>query len=113
MGTTLDKFSRIAALKPARPLACHAPVLRAPNEEDAFARLLGAGIGSNRYGEHVLIRNWFSTPELTEPAAVTLDLLSRARDETLSRRTRAALADSAKWLFLDIETTGVVGGAGT
>jgi uncharacterized protein YprB with RNaseH-like and TPR domain len=113
LGTLADKFGRIAALRPARLLASRAPVLRAPYEEDSFARLLGAGIGSNRYGEHVLIRNWFSTPELTEPAAVTLDLLSRTRDQTLSRRTRAALADPTKWLFLDTETTGIAGGAGT
>lgn len=113
MGTLADKFGRIAALRPARPLASRPPVLRAPNEEDSFARLLGAGIGSNRYGEHVRIRNWFSTPEQTEPASITLDLLSRTRDETLSRRTRVALADPAKWLFLDIETTGIAGGAGT
>jgi uncharacterized protein len=113
MGTLPDKFSRITALKPARPLAPRAPVLRAPNPEDSFAQVLGAGIGANRYGEHVLIRNWFSTPELTEPSPVTLDLLSRTRDATLSHRTRAALADSNKWLFLDTETTGIAGGAGT
>jgi uncharacterized protein YprB with RNaseH-like and TPR domain len=42
-----------------------------------------------------------------------LELLSRTRDEFLSRRTRAALEDSAKWLFLDTETTGLAGGTGT
>ena len=40
-------------------------------------------------------------------------MLSRSRDESLSRRTRAALTDPEKWLFLDTETTGLAGGTGT
>src|SRR5205807_830276 len=43
----------------------------------------------------------------------TLELLSRTRDESLSRKTRAALEDPEKWLFLDTETTGLAGGTGT
>lgn len=113
MPVLTDKFARISALKPSRPIPSRPPTLRAPNEADSLSRLLGAGIATNRFGEHVLIRNWFSTPELTEPALTTLDLLSRTRDETLAKRTRAALADPAKWLFLDTETTGLAGGTGT
>jgi uncharacterized protein len=107
-----DKFSRISALKP-RLRASGAELLRAPHAEDSLSRLLGAGIATNRYGQHVLIRNWFSSPEYTEISEISLELLSRGRDETLSRRTRAALADSSKWLFLDTETTGLAGGTGT
>ncbi|HEY4818563.1 MAG TPA: ribonuclease H-like domain-containing protein [Candidatus Acidoferrum sp.] len=108
-----DRFSRIAALKPTRPRPSGAELLRAPHAEDSLSRLLGAGIATNRYGQHVLIRNWFSSPEQSDISEVSLELLSRGRDETPSRRTRAALADPSKWLFLDTETTGLAGGTGT
>jgi uncharacterized protein YprB with RNaseH-like and TPR domain len=113
MATKLDKFSRLAALKPTRAFPVRPSELRAPDKEDHLSRILGAGITSNRFGEHVAVRNWCSTPEFAEPSPVALDLLARHRDEALSRRTRAALADPAKWLFLDTETTGLAGGTGT
>jgi uncharacterized protein len=113
MATVADKFSRLAALKPARAFPEKLPELRAPNEEDPVGRLLGGGIARNRYGEHLAIRNWFSTPEFVAPSPVTLELLSRTRDEGLSRRTRAVLENPEKWLFLDTETTGLSGGTGT
>ena len=108
-----DKFSRLAALKPTRPRPSGAELLRAPHAEDSLSRLLGAGIATNRYGQHVLVRNWFSSPEYSDISEVSLELLSRGRDEALSRRMRAALADPSKWLFLDTETTGLAGGTGT
>src|SRR6266567_4587895 len=113
MAATADKFSRLAALKPARAMPARPSSLRAPDEEDALGRLLGAGVSKNRFGEHLAVRNWFSTPEFSEPSPVALELLSRTRDEALSRKTRAALSDPAKWLFLDTETTGLAGGTGT
>lgn len=88
-------------------------MLRAPDDEDALGRLLNAGVAKNHFGEHLAVRNWFSTPEFADPSPVALELLSRTRDESLSRKTRAALADPAKWLFLDTETTGLAGGTGT
>src|SRR6266436_3800370 len=108
-----DKFSRLAALKPTRPRPSGAELLRAPHAEDSLSRLLGAGIASNRYGQHVLVRNWFSSPEYSDFSEVSLELLSRGRDEALSKRMRAALADPLQWLFLDTETTGLAGGTGT
>ena len=113
MGVFADRFSRISALKPTRPRLSGAELLRAPHAEDSLSRLLGAGIGTNRFGEHVVVRNWFSSPEYCEISDTSLELLSRGRDETLSKRTRAALADPSKWLFLDTETTGLAGGTGT
>src|SRR3984893_12072712 len=113
MGALSDRFSRIAALRPTRPRPSGAELLRAPHAEDSLSRLLGAGIASNRYGQHVLVRNWFSSPEYSEISEISLELLSRGRDEDLSKRTRAALADPSKWLFLDTETTGLAGGTGT
>lgn len=115
MAATADKFSRLAALKPARPVTRQAErfELRAPGEEDIVGQLLGAGVARNHFGEHLAVRNWFSTPEYSEPSAVSLELLSRARDESISQKTRTALDDPSKWLFLDTETTGLAGGTGT
>src|SRR6184192_3671349 len=115
MAATIDKFSRLAALKPARPAAAHTKkgAVRAPDEEDALVQILGAGVARNHFGEHLAIRNWYSTPEYMEPSAVAIDLLSRTRDESIARKTRTVLEDPEKWLFLDTETTGLAGGTGT
>jgi uncharacterized protein YprB with RNaseH-like and TPR domain len=113
MAAFSDRFARISALKPARPKPSGAELLRAPHAEDSLSRLLGAGIATNRYGQHVLVRNWFSSPEYSEISETSLELLSHTRDETLSKIMRAALTDPSKWLFLDTETTGLAGGTGT
>ncbi len=121
MATANQKFARLAALKPARStlgsgtsfISTPRPSLREPSHEDTLARLLGAGVSTNRFGEHLAVRNWFSSPEFAEPHPTALDLLSQHRDETISRRTKTALADPEKWLFLDTETTGLMGGTGT
>src|SRR5690348_9672913 len=113
MAASADKFSRLAALRPARALPARSATLRAPEEDDRLARLIGAGIATNHFGEHLALRNWFSTPESFEPSAVALELLARTRDIALTRRTRAALEDPTRWLFLDTETTGLAGGTGT
>jgi uncharacterized protein len=110
MSAAADKFARLAALKPTRPMPA---AIRTPGEEDILGRLLGAGVATNHFGEHLAIRNWFSTPEFIDSSPATLELLSRTRDESLSRKTRAALQDPEKWLFLDTETTGLAGGTGT
>jgi uncharacterized protein YprB with RNaseH-like and TPR domain len=113
MATGVDKFSRLAALRPTHRASPRPATIRAPEEEDKLSRLLGAGIASNRYGEHLCVRNWFSSPEFAKASAVTLELLSYSRDAALTKRTRDALADPLKWLFLDTETTGLAGGTGT
>jgi uncharacterized protein len=113
MATLDHRFSRLAVLKPARPPAVRSATLREPCEEDTMARLLGAGVSTNRFGEHLAVRNWFSTPEFIAPHSTCLQLLSQQRDESISRRTRAALENPEKWLFLDTETTGLAGGTGT
>jgi len=108
-----DRFSRLAALKPTRAVPARPDALRAPGEGDLLGQLLGAGVAKNHFGEHLAVRNWFSTPEFAEPSSIALELLSRMKDESLSRKTRAAIEDPAKWLFLDTETTGLAGGTGT
>ncbi len=113
MSAAADRFSRLAALKPTRPLPLRRAAIRTPGEDDTLGRLLGAGVATNHFGEHLAVRNWFSTPEFTDPSSTALELLSRTRDEPLARKTRAVLDDPAKWLFLDTETTGLAGGTGT
>ena len=113
MATLDQKLSRLAALKPARPLTLRSTPLREPCEEDTMARLLRAGVSTNRFGEHLAVRNWFSSPEFVSPHSTCLQLLCQQRDEVISRRTRAALENPEKWLFLDTETTGLAGGTGT
>src|ERR1700757_3190370 len=81
MAAFIDRFSRISALKSTRPRPSGAELLRAPHAEDSLSRLLGAGIVTNKYGHHVLVRNWFSSPEYSEVSDVSLELLSRGRDE--------------------------------
>ena len=93
MAAAADKFARLAALKPTRPLPARPAAIRTPGEEDVLGRLLGAGVASNPFGEHLAVRNWFSTPEFSEPSSTTLELLSRTRDESIARKTRAALED--------------------
>lgn len=110
---TAEKFARLAALKPARASAPKERVRYAPEEGDIVAALLGAEVNRNHHGEHLTIRNWYSTPEFEQPSAETIELLSRTRDESISRRMRAALENPEKWLFLDTETTGLAGGTGT
>jgi uncharacterized protein YprB with RNaseH-like and TPR domain len=99
--------------------------LRAPDVTDSLSRLLGAGIARNHYGEHLAIRNWFSTPEFAEPSRAALELLTKATsakradlkigryNKDATSHARAALEDPEKWLFLDTETTGLAGGTGT
>ena len=113
MAPGIDKFARLEALKPARGFPAQPAPLRPPDGEDRLARLLGAGITENRFGEHVAVRNWYSTPESVEPSPLALELLAFERDQSLSRRARTALADPSQWLSLDTETTGLAGGTGT
>ena len=131
MSYSLDKFARLTALKPTRAMPKRESTLRDPDDTDLVGRILGAGIARNEFGEHLNIRNWYSTPELIQPSEVALDLLSRSagspnkrsrsmgplfpniRQESAALKTRAALEDPEKWLFLDTETTGLAGGTGT
>ena len=128
MAAGADKFSRLSALKPTRGMATrslparpisphtiptHAAGQREPCEEDTLGRLLGANVRRNRFGDYLAVSNWYASPEFAAPSPVALEILSSARDEVQSRRTREALGDPEKWLFLDTETTGLAGGTGT
>ena len=113
MAATADKFARLAALKPVRANGRKPSERRAPDEADILARLLGAEVSRNPHGEHLAIRNWYSTPQFEPLSAAAVELLSRGRDASVSRQMRGALEDPEKWLFLDTETTGLAGGTGT
>src|SRR5260370_6146762 len=103
MSAAADKFARLAALKPTKPMPVRPTAIRAPGEEDLLGRLLGGGVATNHFGEHLAVRKRFSTPEFADPSSTTLELLSRTRDESAMRKTRASLQDSAKMLFLRTE----------
>jgi uncharacterized protein len=136
----VDKFARLTALRPARTQTPRDTTLRPTDDTDLVGRLLGAGVARNDFGEHLAIRNWYSTPEFCQPSEVALDLLSRVagpagkrarpdnslfthartarearelRENNSALRMRTALENPEKWLFLDTETTGLAGGTGT
>jgi uncharacterized protein YprB with RNaseH-like and TPR domain len=129
-GTLNDKFSRVAALRPPRKNSLAETFVRetlpAESEAGELARLTGATVQRNRYGEHLVIRRWFATPEQClmagdKRAQEALSLLlaesaaGRAQSATKRRPPcdRTLAADPSQWLFLDTETTGLVGGSGT
>jgi hypothetical protein len=80
-------------------------------EPDPFWLALGGKIARNRFGEYVAARQWYATPAMYEPDANTMELLLRPR--TFGKPFPANHATNPeKWLFLDTETTGFIGGAG-
>jgi uncharacterized protein len=91
-----------------------------PEGAERLAEFLGAKLVKNRHGEHLALRKWFSdvasgvktdcsplghglADERVDASALRL-LLPDAADE---------VADPRQWLFLDTETTGIMGGTGT
>jgi uncharacterized protein YprB with RNaseH-like and TPR domain len=129
-GTLNDKFSRIAALRPSRKNATAEVRVREtlPTESDAgeMARLTGASVQRNRFGEHLVIRRWYASPEqclhsgdVRAQQALSLLLAENAAAQKQKSKKRRApcdaalAADPSQWLFLDTETTGLVGGSGT
>src|SRR5882724_3283868 len=116
----LDKFARLAALRPAQSTTALRDDQPSPEEspsagldECTLAKLLGATIARTKYGNHLCIRNWYATPEFPEFRPAALDLLCRTQDAARTKKWRAAAEDPEKWLFLDTETTGLAGGTGT
>lgn len=119
MAASVDKFARLAALRPA-PKAIDLAERLSPEDspsagldECTLATLLGATVARTKFGDHLSIRNWHATPEFPEVAPTALDLLCHTPDPARTKKWRAAAADPEKWLFLDTETTGLAGGTGT
>ena len=116
--TAIDKFSRLAALRPApgsvlreEPGSPEQPLL--DEHQSVLARAIGATVARTEFGTHLSVRNWHATPELPQISPTALDLLCRHADVVRSKKWRAAADDPEKWLFLDTETTGLAGGTGT
>ena len=123
MSQTRDPFSALAALRPARrrdPAAGwdddsksvrgFAPEV--PAGAERLAQILGATTRSNRFGEHLGLRRWFS-----EQPGTALDVPDGEVDSVALRLIAPdapkEAADPRQWLFLDTETTGMSGGSGT
>ena len=110
-----DRLSRISAFRPVRrrePL----PAGSVAEAGDRLAYLLGAEVGRNRYGEHLVARQWYSSPEMCTPDAGVLRLLLPPGRRVAPRDAERAVLDASdpnQWLFLDTETTGLAGGTGT
>jgi uncharacterized protein YprB with RNaseH-like and TPR domain len=141
--TLLDRFARVKALrKPptgvaqglAHTACTHKTTTKTERDEEQLrgfsqnipegaerlAEILGATLVQNHFGQHLALRKWFSevangvktncsplgygiADERVEASALRL-LLPGAPDE---------VADPRQWLFLDTETTGIMGGTGT
>jgi uncharacterized protein len=114
-----DRFAAVAALQPAKksgavpPAAAshtrgYSPAL--PEGAGRLAELLQAKSLSNHFGEHLTVRKWFSEAIGCEPpeSAVNAEAL-----RLLAPDACAEVADPRQWLFLDTETTGLMGGTGT
>jgi uncharacterized protein len=119
MAASVDKFARLAALRPAPKVMDLAERLSPEDspsvdvDECTLATLLGATIARTKFGNHLSIRNWHATPEFPDVAPTALDLLCHTPEPARTKKWRAAAADPEKWLFLDTETTGLAGGTGT
>ncbi|MGC1829766.1 MAG: ribonuclease H-like domain-containing protein [Candidatus Acidiferrales bacterium] len=112
-----DRFSRLAALKPARrsaslpndqPRRGLAPEV--PEGSARLAEVLGASARGNRFGEHLGLRRWFSESIGCEPPEREIDA---AALRLLAPEAGREAHDPRQWLFLDTETTGLAGGSGT
>jgi uncharacterized protein len=118
---TIDRFARLKALQPPPSLrrsehetefdenqVLEESVCRASGAalgSDRLALILGASIKRNRHGEHLSLHCWHGGHAPCIPAAAALRLLApEAPEEVL---------DGQQWLFLDTETTGLMGGTGT
>jgi uncharacterized protein len=113
------RFERLTALKPAKK--SHAvsegganggrgfsPAL--PDGAERLAEILQATTLSNQFGEHLTVRKWFSEAIGCEPpeGSVNAEAL-----RLLAPGACAEVSDPRQWLFLDTETTGLMGGTGT
>lgn len=90
---------------------------RSPEIPEAAARLaqiLGATTASNRFGDHLALRKWFSEPVASAPDLGVPDgELNQEALRLIAPGAPKEVSDPRQWLFLDTETTGLAGGTGT
>jgi uncharacterized protein len=118
---TVDRFARLKALQPAPSLSRSEhetefeqnQVLEGPFRRDLgaaigsdrLALILGASVKRNGHGEHLSLHCWHGGHAPCIPDAAALRLLAPDAPEEV--------IDLQQWLFLDTETTGLMGGTGT
>src|SRR5271154_7463354 len=119
-----DRLAGLAALKPARKarivddgVADNAVASRArgfspalPDGAERLAEMLQAKVLSNQFGEHLTVRKWFSEAIGCAPPEGSVDAEAL---RLLAPGACAGVAHPRQWLFLDTETTGLMGGTGT
>jgi uncharacterized protein len=141
--TLLDRFARVKALqKPSNTVAenssspgqtamCDGSAARRfehrpgffpciPEGAERLVELLGAKLVQNKYGEHLALRKWFSDVAngvKTDCSPLGHGLADERVDASalrlLAPDAPEVVADPRQWLFLDTETTGIMGGTGT
>ncbi len=120
MSTTLQqRFARLKALKgaAAEPRGTTPEI---PEGSGRLAEILGAAAVSNRFGEHLALKRWFSdvtSDEVTGCAPLGHGLADERLDSAALRLLAPDIpeiaTDPREWIFLDTETTGLAGGSGT
>ena len=108
-GTLQERFARISAF---RPVARREPIPKAADNRDDLLTRIGGEVGRNYYGEYIISRQWYATPEMCAPTADVLKLVLPLKCNEIEQVLQQA-TDPEKWLFLDTETTGLAGGTGT
>jgi uncharacterized protein YprB with RNaseH-like and TPR domain len=141
--TLLDRFARVKALQKTPNPGVQNPASSAQMEKSArlqesfveqrlgyspnipegaerLVELLGAKMVQNEYGQHLALRKWFS--DVANGVKTDCSPLSHGMaDETVDASALRLfvpgapqmVADPRQWLFLDTETTGIMGGTGT
>jgi uncharacterized protein len=124
-----DKFASLAALKPEKNRGAGSDGGNAPGGEvtdagirsrgfspalpdgaERLATMLEGKTVSNSFGEHMTVRRWFSEAiGFAAPEGEVNDSALRL----LAPGMEADVRDPRQWLFLDTETTGLMGGTGT
>jgi uncharacterized protein len=90
----------------------HSPNI--PEGATRLAEILEASVRSNKFGEHLALRRWFSEPVASAPDLGVPDgELNSEALRLLAPGAPKEIADPRQWLFLDTETTGLAGGTGT
>jgi len=91
-----------------------------PEGAERLAELLGAKMVQNQYGEHLALRKWFSDVAngvKTDCSPLGHGMADQRVDASalrlLAPGAPEVVADPRQWLFLDTETTGIMGGTGT
>lgn len=74
-------------------------------DPNRLSQILGATPKTNQYGDYLSLRCWYAQPPRYAPDLRALRLVMPEAPEEIS--------DPEQWLFLDTETTGLVGGSGT